>query len=1003
MAESVGGIYYTVEARTGALIEGERQANASLDRLQGGFNSTDKSAQRLDSNLSKLSATIKAVITASVLRDIAAMVQGYQEMEDRIRLATRSADEYRTVQDRLLSTANATYRSLTEAQELYIQTSDAIRSMGYSLNQTLDIQDSLSFAFVKNATSADRADAAIEAMTVALQKGQVEGDGWTTLVSAIPSIVNDVAAATGRTATEVRNLGASGKLAGRDLTEGLRKSLTQSAEAAAGMTNNLRDAGVRVKTALTQIFVSAENQTGALQKLTDGIIKAADMMLQFGLDSDKMSTALDVATTAGLALAAVYTGRLLTSLGSYASAQISALSTTIARNNADRLSAEIAMRKAAAERVVAAEAVKVAAAEFEAARGTNAHTLAANQLTAARERAAVAVTQYTAAQQRMNAIATAGTAVMNGLKGVMAFLGGPAGLVMLAATALLIFAGNANASKTAVDSLNASLDQLTFNQLVRSSNELKDSIQEIGMTDLSKARNEVNTLSKAFWESDSDFKKRSDAARAGLDDVNVSLAERQKRLAEINAELDKRKNKANEPSTGPTGAPAVQDDPDAAKRLTDLRDELALLKLTGAEREKLKAIQALGDKASPAQREEAEKLAASIYALETAEKAKNKAVKEGDTAAKQALKTLKDRLEEARVEAHTAGMTKKETELYKLQLMGATEEQLKTAAASLTVTEAYEAQKKKTEELAAAEKARRAKYGTDVFGTDGQKAKDEITGNVDPLKGGEFDNQYARYEAEAKAEQKRYADQMTRLKEAQDLKIEVIGGYQALEQEMAQTHADRLKQIEEAKNSMILQSGASFFESMASAAQNFAGESSAAYQTLFGIAKAFAIADASLKLSSAIAQAMADPTALTPAQKFANMAAVASAGANVLSQISSVGFSGRANGGPVQNGQMYRINEGGGPEVFNAANGQQFMLPNQRGEVVSTANAGGGGGVINYISIQVGSDGSASVNAGTSSSDSRALANGIKAVVVDEIERQMRPHGLLWKMAEGQS
>ena len=71
---------------------------------------------------------------------------------------------------------------------------------------------------------------------------------------------------------------------------------------------------------------------------------------------------------------------------------------------------------------------------------------------------------------------------------------------------------------------------------------------------------------------------------------------------------------------------------------------------------------------------------------------------------------------------------------------------------------------------------------------------------------------------------------------------------------------------------------------------------------MFAVSKAFAIAEATVKLSQAVAQALADPTALTPAQKFANMAAVASAGVNLVSQITSVGF---ATGGYTGDGGKY--------------------------------------------------------------------------------------------------
>jgi hypothetical protein len=36
---------------------------------------------------------------------------------------------------------------------------------------------------------------------------------------------------------------------------------------------------------------------------------------------------------------------------------------------------------------------------------------------------------------------------------------------------------------------------------------------------------------------------------------------------------------------------------------------------------------------------------------------------------------------------------------------------------------------------------------------------------------------------------------------------------------------------------------------------------------------------------------------------------------------------------------MYRINETGKPEILNTAGGQQYLLPNQRGQVVSNKDA----------------------------------------------------------------
>lgn len=936
MADNVGEIYYSVEARTDALVMGERQANQSLDRLQRGFDETDRSAEKLGGGLTSLAGIIKTVIAAQVLRDIAGMVQGYQEMEDRIRLATKSADEYRLVQERLLATANGTYRSLTEAQELYVLTADSLRGMGYTLNQTIDIQDSLSYAFVRNATSVDRANNTIQAFTGSMNKGKVEADNWSTIMAAVPTVVKGIADATGKTENEIRALGSAGKLTAQQLSEGLRKSLDENSKAAAGMSNNLRDAGVRMKTALTQMFVTVENQTGVLQGLTDGIIKAADALLVFGQNGDAVAGAMSNLNSVVTALAAVYAARLVGAASSWVAVQGQMLLGAVAQNKADTAAAAAAVRRTAIEREVAVVAAATAAAEFEAAKATNAHTFAANALTAARERALVAVNAHNAALQRQNAIATAGTVAMNGLRSAMALLGGPMGVITLAAIAIGYFATKASEARVNVDELNGSLGKLTINQLTKASIDAGKDIDDLS-SKIRGAQNKLTGNARPLWViSNEGWEEYRTNLKADIDGMQQQIDSRKELIAKIEEQ-----KKAVAANGGKPVAPKVE-------------EPVTLLPPT-----------IIDDKE--------------------------------EKAAEKASKALQKKIDDLELEADMLGMTATEQELYKLQLEGASDAQIRSAATSLALVEAYAAQKKAAEDLAAAEQKKREKYGTDS-----KEASEYIRGDVDPLSGGEFDQQYARYEAEAKAENERYTAQLDRLRVAKEMQIEVLGGYQALEEQMIKEHADRTAQIEQAKNSMILTSASSMFDSMATSIKAFAGESSGAYKAMFITAKAFAIADAGLKLSSAVAQAMADPTALTPAQKFANMAAVAAAGANVISQISSVAFAGRANGGPVQAGNMYRVNEGGAPEVFNAANGQQFMLPNQRGEVVSNKNASGGAGNINYITISVDSGGGVQTDAGSSTTQSVALAQAIRVVVVDELERQSRQNGILWKMQNGQ-
>lgn len=169
-------------------------------------------------------------------------------------------------------------------------------------------------------------------------------------------------------------------------------------------------------------------------------------------------------------------------------------------------------------------------------------------------------------------------------------------------------------------------------------------------------------------------------------------------------------------------------------------------------------------------------------------------------------------------------------------------------------------------------------------------------------------------------------------------------------QEYEATKANIIQQAENERakatlqnNSLILSSTSDLFGGLADLTAAFAGEQSGAYRAIFAISKGFAIANAALNLQSAISQALGDPTAITPAQKFANMAAVASAGASLASNIASINYGGaREFGGPVDAGKMYRVGEGGAPEIFQSG-GKNFMIPGDGGKVIPNDQIGGGG------------------------------------------------------------
>ena len=138
-------------------------------------------------------------------------------------------------------------------------------------------------------------------------------------------------------------------------------------------------------------------------------------------------------------------------------------------------------------------------------------------------------------------------------------------------------------------------------------------------------------------------------------------------------------------------------------------------------------------------------------------------------------------------------------------------------------------------------------------------------------------------------------------------------------------------------------------------------------------------------------KALNAPDSLTTAQRFANYAAVASAGASVLSNIASVSMSGgRRYGGTVSAGNAYRINEDGRSEIFQTAGGQQAFIPNQSGKIIPADKVGGGGSFNPVMNLTINTTG------GIGDDDiarlRKAWSNDMLKMMVDQ---STRPGGLL--------
>ena len=996
MSFDAGSIYYTIDAKTGGLLTADKHVSNFNQRAQEGFNRTDRSANSLIGTMGKLSTVARAVSAALVSNAILSYAQGWNELEDRIQNTGATAEQTSDILEQLLITSDRNGRKIEESAELYIRLSNSMTELGYSTQNTLSYIDTLSNLMTINKTSAISAESATNALTKAQMKGKLAGIESITVFNAMPSILKTLGKQLNKTEAEVRKMAYDGKLSMSQFTEAMINAQEETAALADNMRNTVSDGINRVTNNLKKYFGELNNSTGATKMLVDSLIL--------------ISHHVDILMTSVGVLAAVYAGKYITSLANATKQTVEQTVAKMRQAQAEKIAAQAALQQAQAELANVRAAQQSLSAQLQLAKTEKTRNAIRQQLKSNTIALTAAVKNETAAQARLNAAMKATSFAANGLRSAMSLLGGPAGILFLAAGALMTWSNNAEEARQKSLELGDRIDQLRekFKSLNQEQRELElsrlnveiDNVRDSIKTQIFWVKNLKNEyeqyqrrvngwassmltsqegLNKAqnkYLEASAELKrlyKNLEKAEAARNEILSATAEKMNDLSESSGKLAKNWDDASKTEID--------------KRVASLSRELDVALLKSKKNSEAAFVleglfSALGDGANEyredlialasgqtqftkltyEQIEALNPLIAKLRALSAENDKIRSANKTGATKSyADEVKTLRNQLELAKLEAQ--GLTVESELLSITQKMGG----------KITAQQTNEL-KQFIQEL---ENLKKSKSGEEF-------AKQEIYNKKSPLEQIDIDEQEKlkrlnEWRATGLADEKTYQDALTAItQDAVDKRNKI------------EDDATRAK-IQSTR--AILQSSADLFGGMSDMLGEFAGESSSAYKTLFAMSKGFAIADAMLNLNSAILKALNDPTATTTSAKLANMAVVASAGGRVLSTIKGLSYGGgRLRGGGVDVGKSYRVNESGKPEMF-VAQGKQYMIPNQRGEVIPSnklSSGTSGKTVINNITQNISFTGEES-DVNSANETARALEQAIKNVLLQE----QRPGGIL--------
>lgn len=959
------------------------------------------------------------------------------------------------VTERVFDISQKTRSGLDATATLYARLERSTRSYGVSVEDITRLTTIINQGFVVSGATAEEASNAIIQLAQGLASGALRGDEFNSVNEQGNRLMIALADSMNVSIGALRNMAAEGKLTTEVIVNGLLSQGDKIGQEFAKTTATISQSLEIANNNITKFFGENATVKTGVKIFSDSVISLSEnldvlsttLTIVAGVMGARYVGALTMATSAKIADIAASRQQVVAD-NQTAQAALVAANSVQRKALADKEAALSSLALAQAEYNVA----KGSAAEMLA---MDALVAAKTRATTASLALAEAETAQAAASARAATAARAASIGIGMARGALALIGGPAGAAMLAAGAIFYFWQKAQQAKEeaiafadGLDKLNASMTSMSNTQLRGTIADANNSIraQKEAVADL---QGEVDSLRDRYQNFTPAAQEVAESMGQGTDfarqqaEVSDELARKTRDLEAAKDKLSRTEETASEATRTLTNnmltAMGVHDqliekswsleqvqgavakafgetadeinranqagksfDPKALqispatkegdKVIATLEEQNELLKIQD---ERARAIakarmQAARVTDNQNQISAAGRLAAENYDLEKSEEARKKSQQESEQQGKKSAssaESVAQKLEKLRAQSD---LTTESVEKRRIQEAGLRAEQsLGSAATQQQLAEARALGEANEQAAISIQKRKEAEQGQ-------KYAKQEIAaGNtsVNPITGASVDplaqiNLQETQKLEALAKYQELDKQNTQLYEDAKTAIQLQASNARMQ--IAQTEADQQRE----SVLSILGSASQGFDSLASIIADSAGKSNAAYQVMFAASKAFAIAQSTLSLNTAIMQAMADPTALTPAQKLANYAAIASAGASLLSNVASISYGGgREHGGPVSANSMYRVGEGGKPEIYQANNGSQYMIPGDNGRVISNRDMGGGGSdggsFVQHITFEINTTG------GIDDATMAKMSQMMKQVSLNTIRDQQRPNGLL--------
>ncbi|WP_275547548.1 tape measure protein [Pseudomonas sp. Marseille-Q0931] len=207
------------------------------------------------------------------LQGVIRIADNWVELTDRIKLASGSQEEYAQGMERLREVSDRTFTDMRGNAENFVNALAPLRDRGFSNDEVLSFVEAVGLGLVASAARGERAAAALQQFSNALQDGKLQGDAFKAMIRTTPALADALTRSLGVTREELAKMASAGQLTTDVWVPAVIGQIDSLGGAVDGMSVLVSDALTRLNNAWQDAIGKADTKplVAAIEDLTKTI------------------------------------------------------------------------------------------------------------------------------------------------------------------------------------------------------------------------------------------------------------------------------------------------------------------------------------------------------------------------------------------------------------------------------------------------------------------------------------------------------------------------------------------------------------------------------------------------------------------------------------------------------------------------------------------------------------------------------------------------------------